>query len=146
MHGCYEVFGVIRTSALRRTRLILGAYYGDGVLLAHLGLLGRYLIIPEPLFFSRKHADQSINLGFSRYRYAAWFDARNADRPIMPYWRIVAEYARTMLATPMGPVARARCTGSIVGFAWKKRRLLRWDVIGVLRWVRDQLVPRYQRT
>jgi glycosyltransferase involved in cell wall biosynthesis len=146
MHSCYEVFGLIRSSALRKTRLILGAYHGDGVLLAHLGLLGPYIMLCEPFFFSRQHTDQSFNLSGSRYRYAAWFDARNADRLIMPYWRIVAEYVRIMIVTPMSPGSRVSCTGSIVGFAWKKRRLLKWDVIGMFRWVRDQFVPRYQRT
>ena len=46
------VFGVIRSSALKKTRLI-GNYIGsDTVLLVHLILLGQFYEVPEELFFS----------------------------------------------------------------------------------------------
>jgi glycosyltransferase involved in cell wall biosynthesis len=49
-HNCYQIFGVIRMSALRQLPRH-GIYVnGDRVLLARLALLGRFFEVPEPLF------------------------------------------------------------------------------------------------
>jgi hypothetical protein len=45
--------GVIRAEALRRTRLIEPYYQADVVLAAQLALLGRFVLLPERLFFRR---------------------------------------------------------------------------------------------
>lgn len=56
---CYEVFGVIRTDALRQTPVLRLFYGADKVLLAELGAIGRFAIIPEKLFHNRRHPQQS---------------------------------------------------------------------------------------
>lgn len=56
---CYEIYGVMRRSALQQIPP-LGSYVnGDGVLLARMSLLGRFYEISEPLFISRHHSGQS---------------------------------------------------------------------------------------
>jgi glycosyltransferase involved in cell wall biosynthesis len=58
-HLCTDLFGVIRTDALRKTRL-LGPYFGaDRALLAELALLGRFVHVQVPLFSNREHASRS---------------------------------------------------------------------------------------
>ena len=53
------LFGLMRRDALNRTRLH-GAYpSSDYVLLAELALLGRFLYVPERLFFRRIHPAMS---------------------------------------------------------------------------------------
>jgi glycosyltransferase involved in cell wall biosynthesis len=52
---CYEVFGVIRASAMRRTGLHRPYNGGEKVFLAELSLLGRFAEIDEVLFYSRWH-------------------------------------------------------------------------------------------
>lgn len=52
-----EIFAVVRTSVLRRTRLLDAYVASDRVLRAHLGRLGRFHIVPEPLFFIRSLRD-----------------------------------------------------------------------------------------
>ena len=47
----FEVFGLIRTSALRRTRLLGNYVASDRILRAELALLGSYCILPDWLFF-----------------------------------------------------------------------------------------------
>ena len=57
---CYQIYGVMRMSALRQIPP-QGMYVnGDGVLLARLSLIGRFYEIPEYLFISRHHSAQSI--------------------------------------------------------------------------------------
>jgi glycosyltransferase involved in cell wall biosynthesis len=54
-HLCTDLFGLIRTAALRKTRLH-GTYFGsDRALLAELSLLGRFVHLPMPLFQNREH-------------------------------------------------------------------------------------------
>lgn len=56
---CYEVFGVIRADALRKTPVLRPFYGADKVLLAELASMGRFAIIPEMLFHNRRHPQQS---------------------------------------------------------------------------------------
>jgi glycosyltransferase involved in cell wall biosynthesis len=71
----FPVFGVIRRSALERTRLIDSYFGSDRVLLAHLALLGRFARIDEPLIFNRTHPGQSSSL--SRRERARWITGRH---------------------------------------------------------------------
>jgi glycosyltransferase involved in cell wall biosynthesis len=71
----FPVFGVIRRSALERTRLIDSYFGSDRVLLAHLALLGRFARIDAPLIFNRTHAGQSSSL--SRRERARWITGRH---------------------------------------------------------------------
>lgn len=48
--------GLIRTSALRRTRLVERYLSADEVLLGHLALLGKFRLLPERLFYRRMEA------------------------------------------------------------------------------------------
>jgi hypothetical protein len=56
---CYDMFGLMRLSALRQTALQRTFFGGDKVLIAELALRGRFLEIPEPLFVCRNHPTQT---------------------------------------------------------------------------------------
>lgn len=56
----YDMYGLIRLSALRRTGLHRPFYGADGVLVAELSLAGRFAEVPEELFFARRHAEQTV--------------------------------------------------------------------------------------
>ncbi|MEM1370584.1 MAG: glycosyltransferase family 2 protein, partial [Cyanobacteria bacterium P01_H01_bin.15] len=50
-HRCYQVYGLIRSAALKKTD-VMGFYaHADGVLLVHIAFLGPFHKIPEYLFF-----------------------------------------------------------------------------------------------
>ncbi|RMF85673.1 MAG: glycosyltransferase family 2 protein [Planctomycetota bacterium] len=117
-HRCYEVFGVIRLDALRQTGMILPCAHGDGVLLGRLGLLGTLVEVPEPLFFARSHAGQSMRMLGDYQSYAEWFDPVLRGRLVFPYWRILLEHARSLRCIPLPWTHRVRCA----------RQLLRWAV------------------
>jgi glycosyltransferase involved in cell wall biosynthesis len=54
---CNELFGVIRTDVLRETHLLSDASVSpDVILLTELALRGRFVEVPEELFFRRMHA------------------------------------------------------------------------------------------
>ena len=107
-HLCIEVFGVIRSRVLADTPLIASYIASDRVLLAELGLRGRFLKIPEPLFLSRDHEDRSIRSIPYQFR-AAWFDPRKAPERAFPHWRILREYWKCIGRVPMTGRDRARC-------------------------------------
>ena len=54
--------GLIRTSALRRTRLVEPYLSADVVLMGHLALLGKFRLLPERLFYRRMEAAFSTAL------------------------------------------------------------------------------------
>ncbi|TFG48025.1 MAG: glycosyltransferase [Gemmatimonadales bacterium] len=54
--------GLIRLSALRQTRLVEPYLQADMVLMGHLALLGKYLLVPEPLFYRRMEPETSTSL------------------------------------------------------------------------------------
>lgn len=56
---CMPVFGVIRSKALARTRLLLPFYGADRVLLAELALAGHFRRVDGPEFLRRCHDEQS---------------------------------------------------------------------------------------
>jgi glycosyltransferase involved in cell wall biosynthesis len=123
----FEMFGVIRTAALRHTQL-LGSYVAsDRVLRAHLGLLGRYHIVPELLFFNRDHADRCIRLLPAHHLRLEWFDPAQRGRRVFPHWRILDEYAGLIHTSSLSPRERSRCYAALL--AWLARDL-NWARLG----------------
>ena len=111
---CFEIFGVIRSSALRLTPLQGSFGHADGVLLARLGLMGRFHQIPEYLFFNRDHPEKSI-YKYSTYRdYAVFYDPTNAGKILLPRWRMGYEYMKAVGTVPLGVMDRVRCSFQIV--------------------------------
>lgn len=115
-HRCYEVFGLIRKEVLDKTPLI-GSYAGsDRALLSRLSLMGRFEIVPEPLFLAREHAQQSIAMlrqpRFKLLRmhdYAVWFDPNNKGKVLFPNWRILTEYLLAIRSVPIGGWNQMMC-------------------------------------
>lgn len=132
-HKCFQVFGVIRRDALRRTRLIGAHAHGDGVLLARLALLGRFVEIPEPLFRAREHPGQSMEMVGDYWSYAQWFRPDLRGRLTFPHWRLLGEYLRAAATAPVPPRDRARALAAVAGFARRRWPLLRGDVLFHLR-------------
>lgn len=108
-HMCFDVFGLIRADALRQTEIMGNYGHGDGVLLAHLGLIGKFYRIPEYLFFSRRHSEQSMRVfgnsvdegGNDYHAYAEWFDSSNKGKLIFPQWRILEESLKVIWQVPL---------------------------------------------
>jgi glycosyltransferase involved in cell wall biosynthesis len=115
-HGCFAIFGVLRSEILRQTPRIGGYLGSDRILLAELGLRGRFRLLPDHLFCARNHPERSIRSLRTRQR-AVWFDVDNAGRILLPKWRRLEEYRRAVARVDLTPRQRRAC--------W--RTLARWS-------------------
>lgn len=134
-HQCFEIFGLIRGRVLRKTPLMGNYGHADGVLLARLGLLGRFYKIPEKLFFERRHPKQSIYTygayqGPPNYHlWAAWFDPAKTGKIIFPYWKILSEYYNALLQVPLNGNERILCLLFLMRWGGDRRYLIMNDLI-----------------
>ncbi len=107
-HLCMDIFGLIRRDVLKVTPLISSYIGSDRVLLTELGLLGRFHVIPEYLFFSRDHPERSIRSIPLHFR-AAWFDPANEGRTVFPHWRTYFEYFKCVRRISLTKYERVCC-------------------------------------
>jgi glycosyltransferase involved in cell wall biosynthesis len=143
-HYCYQIYGVMRMSALRQLPP-QGIYvHGDRVLLARMSLLGRFYEIPEYLFISRRHRGQSVaslplRLKQPRFRLTnrcgarpgpEWWDPAKSRAITFPEFHHLLENVLSIRLAPFSGVSKLRCYWLL--FAWIKlyhRKLLKDLVI-----------------
>ncbi len=130
-HWCTETFGLIRTEALARTRLIAPYFASDRALCAELALLGRCLQVPEPLFMNRDHPDRCVRAAYPDRRTVRHWYLPGAARPslvdLCPMWSLYAEYWRMVGRHVPDRRQRLRCYGHLVRWLtvyWNAVRLL----------------------
>jgi glycosyltransferase involved in cell wall biosynthesis len=111
MDWCFEIYGLMRHSALARASAMPPYYGGDKVLLAELSLLGRYHLLEAPLFHRRCHPAQSSSPQTSRYR-AMWISGRRIQL-VPPQLRLIAAYLQAVLWAKLTPAQRLRCLSAI---------------------------------
>lgn len=117
-HVCTHVFGLMRSDALRRTPRIAAYIASDRVLLAELGLLGRFREIPDRLFFLRQHLQRSVS-ALPFHRRGAWFSPAVGSSPVFPHWRFYKEYFTRVHRVCRQPVERWTCYGHLCRWPWK---------------------------
>jgi glycosyltransferase involved in cell wall biosynthesis len=121
-HDQNAVFGVVRTAALRETRLIGTYMSADRVLLGELVLLGRFYEIPEFLFFKRHHPQQHWRVHETRRSRQAWWDPARAGKRGFRSWRLLREHLRSIQRAPITGQERARsyfCIGWWIRRNWR---------------------------
>jgi len=74
---CHAIFGLMRREVLEKTTLHRPYYSSDRNLVAEMALLGRWLCIPEAIFYNRKHPGQSMAQSKNRLFLNVWQDASN---------------------------------------------------------------------
>jgi glycosyltransferase involved in cell wall biosynthesis len=121
----FSVFGLVRTSQLRRTSLIAPFAGSDWSLLAEIALLGRFVEVQEVLFHHREHPGRSTRVHKHSMERGAWFDTMKAGRPTYPYWCLLRAYLSASVRLAGGASTKVRCLGVTVRWTWAwKRRLL----------------------
>jgi len=127
-HKCFEVFGLIRRGELSRTPG-MGAYsHGDGVLLARLALMGRFVEIDSFDFKARRHEKQSMAMLGDYHQYAVWFDPRLKNKWVFPQWKIHWEFYKSIRRASIDARQKRACRRHLWRWVWARRRLLRGDV------------------
>jgi glycosyltransferase involved in cell wall biosynthesis len=138
-HWCQHVYGVIRSSVLRRTDLIGGYSGSDRVLLSHLSLFGHFLVIPEALFMNREHPQRSVRAYPLNSREAwLWFNPAAKRRWMFPYWRQLRGFWGVIARSPLGWRDRLRCYGAMLGWIFSYKRLLLLDLQTYRKWMSMQ--------
>ncbi len=99
------LYGVIRSSTLRRTHLLAKYHGSDRALLAELTLHGRCWELPDVLWSSRDHPDRSP---YVRTSTAGWDPRRGRELP--PHLASTAHLARILATAPLSFAERVRCT------------------------------------
>jgi len=108
-HSQAAVFGLIRASALKKTRLIGNFSSSDRVLLGELALLGRFYEIPEFLLFKRHHPQQHWRMYPTRHLRQAWYDPARAGKITFPHWRLLREHLISIGRAPLSWQDRMWC-------------------------------------
>lgn len=137
-HSCVHVFGVIRREALAGTPLIGGYVGSDRVLLAELGMKGRFLEVPEPLFFHREHPERSTRAYPDMRRRTQWFDSSKANVIALPAFRLLQEYLRAIGRSDLGLPDRALCYLQLIRWLKRNGSNLRQDG---QYWLRHRFFP-----
>jgi hypothetical protein len=120
------VFGLTRRAEMARTRLIRPWTGSDYLVLCDLAMQGRFVEVPEPLFFHREHDDRSTRAFVTYRQRMQWFDTRRSGRFSFPLWSNLAGYLVTPVRTWRGPSALPSV--AVASARWARRywkRLLR---------------------
>jgi glycosyltransferase involved in cell wall biosynthesis len=123
LHWCYQIFGVMRLSALRQLPPQGSYVNSDGVLLAQMSLLGPFYEVPEHLFVSRRHSAQSsrtlpVRVKQRRFRLTnryptlpspEWWDPAKARTISFPELRQLREFFLSVHRSPVSAGQKLRC-------------------------------------
>lgn len=130
----FEIFGLIRRSASDLIPQQGGYAASDRVFLARLALHGKFAEVPEVLFLSRFHDEQSIHtlpkylqkkrtwlskiVGHGQLPPAEWFDPKYTNKITFPEWRLMWEYLSSMQYGWLNTRQRMACIGTVLRRQW----------------------------
>lgn len=130
---CYEVFGLIRAEAMRRTGLHRPYNGAEKVFLAELALLGRFAELDEVLFYSRWHRER-FSANVSATAQARHMDPTAVSRFVWPRQvRSTWGYLSLIAKADLDPLEKARCLRAFARYllqASKWKRVLCEAVLG----------------
>lgn len=121
-HNCETTYGLMRSDVLKSTGLQRNYTDSDRTLLCHMGLYGRFHIIPEPLFYKRIHDNMSTNVYWDFRERMAWFNESYRDKITFPYWMQFLHYLEIITKTPLPFSKRMRCYWHMLRWLIDERR------------------------
>lgn len=124
--------GVIRLSALRRTRVVPAYMSADLVLMGHLALLGRFILVDEPLYFRRMDIETSTCLQPEAERIRHHYPKVTA-RTLFQEWKHQFGWLRVGLTAPMPLGERVQLLLYLARRCFWKRAELWHDLTGAVR-------------
>ena len=124
--------GVIRTDALRRTRLMDRYAGADYRMMAELSLLGKFVEVPERLYVRRIHAGSTGgNIG-----RASWLRQYSSGSPSglrAPYWRLCRDQAGIVAGAPIPPARKVALLARLARIMVSRRSRLFGELTELLR-------------
>jgi glycosyltransferase involved in cell wall biosynthesis len=125
---CNAVFGLIRSSVLKRTHLYGTYSNSDVVFLAELALHGLFVELPEPLFF-RRTVELSAVKYQSPYERMVMFDPKGIGELAFPNWRLFLGFLSAIHRAPINWFDSLRCYARMHICLRRWRAGLREDLI-----------------
>lgn len=130
-----DFYGVFRTDMLRRVKPLDSYHHSDQTFMAEAALHGRFVQVPEWLYFRRHHPGRAHQAMPSIRRWCSNLDPKRADRFRHPVVRLVGEYVLayydSVRRAPLSPAARRACY----------RTVTRWLVSRVSRRLPGRAAP-----
>lgn len=124
-----RAFGVFRTSMLRSVSRLSTHVAWDRALLAELSLHGRFVEVPEELFFYRTHPQQASSTFQTRAELWAWHDPSKANRIVFPNFRLGLDYLQLLRRSPFTGAERRRCYAVLARWPVHYWKLLALDLL-----------------
>ena len=115
----FQVSGLMRSSAVKKTALHGSFPASDLVFLAELTFYGRFYELPEPLFFPRYHPEQSAQVIRVERNRVAFFDTSNQGKILLPKWQYLFAYLSVINNGPLRNYERLYCYIQMVRWALK---------------------------
>lgn len=126
--------GLIRLDALRRTQLMPGYRSADMVMTGHLALLGKFVEIPEYLFYRRMSPASATRLRSDEEKTRHFHPDRGTDM-LFQNWRIQVGWSNTLFKAPIGMTEKLRLLPWMLrGWYWDRRALVN-DLLEAGRYV-----------
>jgi hypothetical protein len=138
-HSCEPWCGVMRSEIVRRTPPYRAFADYDRVWLAELALHGRFVQLPDVLFFHREHSKRPILVMPDPFQRTFWLDAKKEGSIVFPSFRMFWEYLCATFRAPLSWNQRAGCQLELAHW-------LRWNwrlVITDLKVARREIIRRY---
>lgn len=124
--------GLARSESLRRTRLIEHYPGADVVMVAHLALIGRIKLLPEPLFYRRMDEATATPMMSARALHQHHYPV-DTWRSLLPAWRLAWGWTRAALSGHRSLSIKARALIWVARRTYWKRVRLGRDLLDVLR-------------
>lgn len=117
------IHGVIRTSALKRSRLVEDTTYGDKVLVAHLALMGKFVQLPDTLFYRRQDRGATTTK-MDDLEISQHWDPLDRGTWKYNHWKTCRGLVRAVLDTALSPTQRfAALVLALKCWYWERKRL-----------------------
>ena len=123
-HYCYEIYGLMRRELVHQTGLHRNYPDADRTFLVHLGLLGQFHRIAEPLFRKRRHPGMSTRVFPEDYDRFAWFGKTYEKRLAPPHLVQLFHLLAIITKAPVSIPIKLRCYAHMMNWIIYHRRSL----------------------
>lgn len=126
--------GVVRAQALARTGLLRAYFSSDIALFAELAMRGKFVQLPERLFFRRMTADSATKLTTAE-RLREYQGRRGGARILFGHWKLCFGYLGAVTRAPLTVRERACAYRRVLReLIWSRRKLAAdvYDALGRL--------------
>lgn len=102
LNQCDFIHGLIRSAALRQTRLFRPTLSPDNIIIAELSLIGTIAHVPEPLYLHRCFRKDQNYADAVNHMTGYHLDGKKC-RFMFPSWRFFGEHILAVLRAPVSP-------------------------------------------